>query len=396
LYIQYIDFTPAPDSEPNPESTPDPAPIPKPEPVPMPELGDGGYEVGGGKLEGMDPESAASVYDGYVYSGNKVVGTIQAKIAKPKNGYAKVTATIQIIGEKKVSVKGELNVASGELYPVAKDGRELNLNFGYDGMKGSFGAYEIDGARNFFSSKDKGEKADAENALAPWLGTINMSLENGVLAVTIAKKGKVTVKGTVQGGTKSVKVSAKAQALVGEKWICIPVTYSKSGVNLAFTLWLNKETESVEVVGLDGDPKVGMPGKLKAGAVFNIDQDIRIETDDDATLELLPIGERVSVNDSGKKWIVADGAKAAKVAYKDDKLIVTPGNKKDEEAANPSGLKLTYKAKDGSFKGSFTAYAIVKGKLKKHKATVEGVLVNGIGYGTATIKKVGTWAVTIE
>jgi hypothetical protein len=40
-------------------------------------------------------------------------------------------------------------------------------------------------------------------------------------------------------------------------------------------------------------------------------------------------------------------------------------------------------------------YAIEKGKLKKHKATVTGVLINGIGYGTATIKKVGTWAVKI-
>jgi hypothetical protein len=61
LYIQYIDFTPAPDSEPNPESTPDPAPIPKPEPVPMPELRDGGYEVGGDDIGTSIPEYAASV-----------------------------------------------------------------------------------------------------------------------------------------------------------------------------------------------------------------------------------------------------------------------------------------------------------------------------------------------
>ena len=31
---------------------------------------------------------------------------------------------------------------------------------------------------------------------------------------------------------------------------------------------------------------------------------------------------------------------------------------------NPSGLKLTYKAKDGTFKGSFKAYADVGGKPK--------------------------------
>ena len=95
-------------------------------------------------------------------------------------------------------------------------------------------------------------------------------------------------------------------------------------------------------------------------------------------------------------WVVANGAKAAKVAYKKGEgLSITPG-KKGEEPANPSGLKITYKDKDGSFKGSFTAYAIVNGKLKKHKATVEGVVINGVGYGTATIKKLGSWDVVIE
>ena len=32
--------------------------------------------------------------------------------------------------------------------------------------------------------------------------------------------------------------------------------------------------------------------------------------------------------------------------------------------ANPAGLKLTYYAKDGSFKGSFKAYSVVNGKLR--------------------------------
>jgi hypothetical protein len=41
-------------------------------------------------------------------------------------------------------------------------------------------------------------------------------------------------------------------------------------------------------------------------------------------------------------------------------------------------------------------YAIEKGKLKKHKATVTGVLIDGIGYGTATIKKIGSWAIEIK
>ncbi len=45
--------------------------------------------------------------------------------------------------------------------------------------------------------------------------------------------------------------------------------------------------------------------------------------------------------------------------------------------ANPSGLKLTYSAKDGSFKGSFKAYSVVAGKLKSTTVNVSGEGVRG-------------------
>ena len=63
---------------------------------------------------------------------------------------------------------------------------------------------------------------------------------------------------------------------------------------------------------------------------------------------------------------------------------------------NPSALKLTYKAKDGTFKGTFKAYSEVNGKPKATTVKVTGVLIDGIGYGTATIKKVGGLHVTVE
>ena len=56
----------------------------------------------------------------------------------------------------------------------------------------------------------------------------------------------------------------------------------------------------------------------------------------------------------------------------------------------------TYKAKDGTFKGSFTAYAVQDGKMKKVKLDVSGVLIDGVGYGAATVKKAGSIAVTVE
>ncbi|MBP3405414.1 MAG: hypothetical protein J6N18_04875, partial [Kiritimatiellae bacterium] len=366
-----------------------------------PELGKGDYRVAGDELVGTAPENAASVYDGYIYLDNVVMGTIQAKVSKPKLNKklgvttAKTSVAIQLTGEKKITLKGELDLDIGEFIATyKKSDRTLMLKFGLDGIYGTFGKYEIDGARNFFSSKDKDEKSAAEEILEPYLDAYSMICDGGILSVTIAKKGKVTIKGTYNGE----KVSAKAQALIGEEMICIPVIYSKKSVNLAFTIWLPIDGGNAEIIGLDG-AVIGKAGTLVNGAKFNIEGDITELIPDAIEVikgyAVLPDGESVSV--SGKKWVVADGVKAAKVTYKkgDPEPDIAPG-KKGQEVANASGLKLTYKSKDGSFSGSFTVYAIEKNKLKKHKATVTGVLIDGIGYGTATIKKIGTWAIAIK
>lgn len=351
--------------------------------------GNGGENSGGDAF--LVIPDAASVYDGYVMNGDVVVGTMQAKVAKPKKGEAKVTVTVQIAGEKKLSIKGQMNAAAGAFTGETKDGRVLSLTFNMDEIKGAFGNYEIGGTRNFFTSKDKAEVKASDELLAPWIGAMNMIIGDGTLSVTIAKKGKVTVKGTIDGE----KISAKAQTLIGEDMICIPVIYSKKTVKLAFTIWLPLDGGEAEVVGLDG-AIIGKAGTLKTEAKFYIDDAILSDIEGIVTYNgkpALPDGE--SVSQSKTKWVVANGVKAAKVAYKKGVLSITEG-KKGAGIANISGLKLTYKSKDGSFKGSFTVYAIENGKLKKHKATVEGILIGDVGYGTITIKKVGTWAVTIE
>jgi hypothetical protein len=101
--------------------------------------------------------------------------------------------------------------------------------------------------------------------------------------------------------------------------------------------------------------------------------------------DYIPDGAKVTSN--GGKWVLP---KAGKVVYKNGAV--------DESklGENPSGLKLTYKAKDGSFKGSFKVYSVNGGKLKATSVNVAGVVINGIGHGTATIKKVGGVPVTVE
>ena len=68
---------------------------------------------------------------------------------------------------------------------------------------------------------------------------------------------------------------------------------------------------------------------------------------------------------------------------------------------NLSAMKLNYTAKKGTFKGSFKVYALQgegKGrKLKKYTVKVGGVVVEGVGYGTATCKRPAlTWSMTVK
>ena len=126
--------------------------------------------------------------------------------------------------------------------------------------------------------------------------------------------------------------------------------------------------------------EVGKPGMLKGGATFRLGAAMG-----DAKYDAyLPDGLAVT---GGAKWTLP---KAGKVQLAKDGTV--DASKLGE---NPSALKLTYKAKDGSFKGSFKAYADVGGKPKGTTVKVMGVLVNGVGYGTATVKG-GSAPVTVE
>ena len=59
----------------------------------------------------------------------------------------------------------------------------------------------------------------------------------------------------------------------------------------------------------------------------------------------------------------------------------------DPKKPNASGLKLTYTAKTGSFKGSFTLYCNTGKKLAKYKFDVNGLVLDGVGVGRAVCKK---------
>ena len=184
------------------------------------------------------------------------------------------------------------------------------------------------------------------------------------------------------------KATANGQFVIGEDWCAVPVVVNQKA-KLGFIVWLSQNGEEASVAGLGDDVLVGAAGSLPANAKFRISKTDALWTKlpGKVLAEQLPDG--VPVTQSGTRWTLP---KAGKVAY-------VRGTTEVDEAKlldNPSGLKLTYKAKDGSFKGSFKVYADNDGRLKATNVNVTGVMVGGKGYGTATIKGVGTAPVTVE
>ena len=338
---------------------------------------------------------AAAVYNGYLVDtddGDVVSGTIQVKASKPnkKTGFSKLTVAISIAGEKKVTIKGE--TFDGTLKAVAKDGRELDIVLGESALVGTFGRYAVDGGRNIFTAKDEDSKVKAAQALKSWQGTYMLAWgdESGWngLSLAVGAKGKTKVSGSLSDGTK---VSATTQLLKGERECAVAVSWTKKNASVSFLVWFC-EDGTVECSNLKGGARaivanIRSGAYLPEGSVFRMDSDSLGLSLPGICRDVHPDGQAVRMK--GDKF---DVDKAGKVKLLKDKS----GLDMSKAGTNPSGLKLTYKIKDGTFKGSFCVYAITGGRLKKYKATVSGVVLGGKGYGTATIKKLGSWAVTIE
>ena len=101
---------------------------------------------------------------------------------------------------------------------------------------------------------------------------------------------------------------------------------------------------------------------------------------------MLPYASSPEQVTTGLKWSVAKGGKIKlkKDRATGEQYILPTGTE------NFSALKLNYQAKTGGFKGSFTVYALIDGKLKKFKFNVTGVVADNEGVGIAVCKKTGT------
>ena len=380
--------------------------------------------------------ASARTYDGYLYEGGagtdpdggaggrRIAGTILVKTAAARTDRrtgrttARATVTIQIPGERRVSLSGEMDAGTspGFLSVTAKDGRTLDLLVGADGIAGVFDDYGIDGARNVFSSRDAEVRELTSGVIGQfsyYYGAVNLAWEStreedgtpcgwNDLSVKVGSAGRTRITGTLADGTR-VSATAQLILIMDRGWwsCCIPVVVDKKPHRLAFCLWFwimndvcTPDQLSCHCVeGLGGDVRFGrawMIGEY-GPAAFRIDTGALGELFGDWTYEGYgPDG--VSVEQVGTKWRVAGGARPGRVVLGRDGFV-------DEAKAgeNPSALTLAYRAKEGTFTGAFKFYVqSARGAPAAKTVNVYGVVVDGVGYGTAVVRGKGAVSVAVD
>ena len=366
-------------------------------------------------VEGAVSMSSSSIYEGYLHDGDGVVaGRVTVKVGKPnqKTKITSVKATVVGLNGKKKSLSAEAQgkarlSADGPTEVAFKGDKVFVVKLGAEGMSGSYGDYHIDGSLNVFSAKDETSKAVASAVLDKRQGLVNVAWPGAQgwnwLSMTIAARGKAKVRGILADGKK---VSVSSQLIVGEKGVCVPVMYTRGGTAVAkafaFIVWLQDETGNLssskmsvisaeaearaiipDVVGISDvtNVVVGRPGNLKGGAKFHMDAVMGDAQYAQYLLDGVPV-------EGGEKWTLPKPGRVVQLTRQREVVESKLGE-------NPSALKLTYKAKDGSFKGSFKTYTFAGYRLKSTMVKVVGVLVNGVGYGTAAAKGASA-PVTIE
>ena len=361
--------------------------------------------------------ASAHAYDGYLLDGSEdVVGTIQLKTSRGKYRKAEeetnvtATATIVLLGEGKIRLKGTLGEdLSGTLTPTkSSDERELSVTLGGSSMEGSFDDYTVVGVRDILGKKTYLDRTHAlaagENRKGNYVVVLKAdsdesSLGNGYVGLSVQVKAncKGRVTGTMPDGTKvaytgRLEISDESCALP----VVVPLHRGKKG-GFGFLLTFSGESDvSVSAVSRWSDPDVPFVSALTeegAGGVSGVASDLSFSMEDAFDVEgvddsLLP--SDVAVTASGGKWLTP---KADRVKF----VKADSAYEVETEYGNPSGLALSAKAGEGTFRGRFKVFAVTEaGTSKKYTATVTGAVLDGVGYGTATIKKNGAVPVTVR
>lgn len=399
------------------------------DPFPLDPAGEGS---GSGEVAGDYDFSSAHTFVGYLTDGDAVVGSATVTIARGRyvrsaeETNATVRATLQVLGVGKLSMRGTMG-EDGSATLEAK-GYEMDIAADAAGVTGSFEGYDLYAWENIFSAKTFNERKVALAQLDDHGGAYTVALsadDSGydgyaVIGLTIGARGRTKVTGTMPDGTR---VSATAQMIVADDVCCLPVVapmYTGKKGGFGFLLTFNElededdddydsaDTNAVDEVtapyelsGVSswyaGDGSVisflSLVAAAKASALAN---GTHTFSADISGFEIEGEDIEEGLTPDGTAFTVASGRwtfpRADTVRYTaDDGYEITRDN------GNPAALKLTYNARYGTFKGSFKLYGITEaGRSRRHTVMVNGVIVDGVGFGSASIKGVGAIPVAIE
>ena len=287
------------------------------------------------------------------------------KAAKPEEGgQSKLTITYTPFGGKKQTIKlpNDAMPVAGGVATVAIPGVGT-VKFTGDALVGV--GVDVQAGKDMLKSRDRGEKAAATAAAASkagvWTFALGTDAAYAAFSVTVDKKGKGKLAGTLPDGTK---VSVRAQGVLGDGVLAIPFTYAKKGT-LGFVFWV-KGDGTAALSDLTGDALgTARPTMVAPSASHRLADGEHVFTAGD-------VSQAFTV--AGKKW------------------NVPKQNKRAEVDPNPTGLKLSFTEKTGVVKGTFT---VVDGKAKT-KYTVVGAVVGGRFYGSAYVRKTPPFPATAE
>ena len=341
----------------------------------------------------------ATQYQGWIADGDtgNVAGTVALKAAKANRttGLSKLTATITTRIGARVKLTGEAETPStNKVFMLAKAGSTATagVKLGADGFVGYYKdsdgkSYSIQGGRDVFTARDEKAKARAATLVkGVWLIVLATEKNGGSafanghtgLSAAVGNKGKIKVTGTLGDGNK---VNVSVQAIMGENGKAFVPVVEKRG---AYSFMLEFDNGRLSAVtGLSAWKATGIPAKFTATWSSNV-----MFTAASGAGEILsPMYLAIQGFDSA----AGISGKTVAVSPVDDAIVVT--RNKWTGTKGVTDLKVTFKSKDGTFKGTFNVYVTDGDRTRKLKANVSGVVVDGVPYGTAVIRNVGAWAV---
>ena len=173
-------------------------------------------------------------------------------------------------------------------------------------------------------------------------------------------------------------VNISAQAIMGENGkMVVPVMEKKGAYSFLLKFANGKLTA---VTGLSAWNAAGRPAKFTATwsskRVFS------------AVSGAGAVPSPMYLTIKGFDATAGIGGRTVTISPADDMVVVA--GSKWTGTKGVSDLSVTFKPKDGTFKGSFNFQVLEGGKPKKLRAAVSGVVVDGVGYGTAVFKGIGS------